>query len=103
MRRTLLGLSQYLYVVAHRLADYTLDVKVGSPTPTDLVRDAIEAQNRKFANAFPQGDAEAIGRLYTSDAKVIPPDAEIASGREAIAAFWKGVMTTAKSVSLKTE
>jgi ketosteroid isomerase-like protein len=92
----------YVYVVAHPAADYALDVRAASPTQADLVRDAIEAQNKKFADAFQRKDADAIGALYTSDAKVIPPNAEVVSGREAIAAFWKNQMAIMNTARLTT-
>lgn len=57
-----------------------------------MTRAAIESGNRAFIAAFLRGDARAVADLYTEDAKVIPPGGEIASGRPAIAAFWRSVM-----------
>ena len=41
--------------------------------------------------------------VYTEDAQVIPPGSEVASGRSAIAAFWRTVMDTGvKNLTLDT-
>ena len=57
-----------------------------------MIRAAIESGNRAFIAAFLRGDARAVADLYTEDARVIPPGGEIASGRPAIATFWRSVM-----------
>jgi uncharacterized protein (TIGR02246 family) len=49
----------------------------------------IERLNDKFAQAFNKGDAAAVASMYTQDAVVLPPGAEMAKGRSAIQAFWK--------------
>jgi uncharacterized protein (TIGR02246 family) len=70
---------------------------------SENVRAAVEAGNRAFAAAFAKGDSEAIARLYTEDGQVIPPGAPIASGRAALAAFWRGTIESGiKSVALET-
>jgi uncharacterized protein (TIGR02246 family) len=68
-----------------------------------MSRAAIESGNRAFIAAFLRGDAQAVADLYTEDAKVIPPGSEVASGRSAIAAFWRTVMdTVVKDLTLDT-
>lgn len=59
---------------------------------SDETRESIETTNRAFAAAFLRGDADAVAGLYTVDARLIPPGAEVVSGRPAIAAFWKGAI-----------
>ena len=59
-----------------------------------MTRAAIDSCNRAFIAAFLRGDAQAVADLYTEDAQVIPPGSEVASGRSAIAAFWRTVMDT---------
>lgn len=52
-------------------------------------RTAIDATNRRFEAAFNAGDpARAAREVYTADARVLPPDAPMVRGRDAIAAFW---------------
>jgi uncharacterized protein (TIGR02246 family) len=50
----------------------------------------IQSLNDKFAQAFNAGDATAVAALYTDDAVILPPGAEMMKGRSAIQAFWKG-------------
>jgi uncharacterized protein (TIGR02246 family) len=50
----------------------------------------IQGLNDRFAQAFNAGDAAAVAALYTEDAVILPPGAEMMKGRSAIQAFWKG-------------
>jgi uncharacterized protein (TIGR02246 family) len=52
------------------------------------IRAGIVATDREFMTAFAARDAAALGRLYTEDAAVLPPNAEPVPGREAITKFW---------------
>ncbi len=56
------------------------------------IRETINNINLKFAEAFKRGDAAAVAALYTSDARLLPPDAPMMSGTEAITKFWQGAM-----------
>jgi ketosteroid isomerase-like protein len=79
-----------------------LALLIAAGARADEFRDAVEAGNRAFKAAFLKGDATAVGELYTVDAKVIAPGAEVANGRAAIAAFWKAASAGAKDVVLTT-
>lgn len=48
------------------------------------VRRAIEHMNEQFAQAFNGKDFAAVAGFYTEDAILMPPNAEMAQGREAI-------------------
>ena len=50
----------------------------------------IQSLNDKFAQAFNKGDAAGVAALYTAEAVILPPGAEMMKGRSAIQAFWKG-------------
>jgi ketosteroid isomerase-like protein len=50
----------------------------------------IQSLNDKFAQAFNAGDAAAVAALYTDDAVILLPGAEMMKGKNAIRAFWKG-------------
>jgi uncharacterized protein (TIGR02246 family) len=52
-------------------------------------RATIEKLNDAWSAAFDKGDAAAVAALYTEDAYVLPPGAEIVKGRAAIEAFWR--------------
>ena len=45
--------------------------------------------NAAWAAAFNKGDASAVAAMYTEDAFVLPPGAEMVKGRAAIEAFWR--------------
>ena len=49
----------------------------------------IQKLDDKFAAAFNKGDAAAVAAMYTEDAYVLPPGADIVKGRNAIEALWR--------------
>jgi uncharacterized protein (TIGR02246 family) len=49
----------------------------------------IQTLNDQFAKAFNTGDIAAVAAHYTEDAVVLPPEAELVMGRNAILTFWK--------------
>jgi uncharacterized protein (TIGR02246 family) len=64
----------------------------------------IAKSNAKLEAAVKAGDAAAIGALYTSDALVLAPDQEIATGRAGAEKVFGGMLKAgAKNVSLHTE
>jgi len=50
---------------------------------------AIEKLNDAWTAAFNKGDAAAVAAMYTEDAYVLPPGAEMVKGRTGIEAFWR--------------
>ncbi|MBV9689650.1 MAG: SgcJ/EcaC family oxidoreductase [Ktedonobacteraceae bacterium] len=67
------------------------------------VRAAIEANNRKFGQAFHHRDAAAVAALYSENAHILPPGSEMMQGRAAIQAFWQAQMDSGvKEVELET-
>ena len=50
----------------------------------------IMAANEKFMAAYSNG-AAAMGDLYTADAQLFPPNADIVKGSQAIGGMWKSV------------
>ncbi len=57
-----------------------------------MVQQAIEETNTQFCEAVNRGDAAAVAALYAEDAKLLPPNTEMVSGRQAIQAFWEGAL-----------
>ena len=57
-----------------------------------MVQQAIEETNTQFCEAVNRGDAAAVAALYAEDAKLLPPNSEMVSGRQAIQAFWEGAL-----------
>ncbi|QJW92307.1 DUF4440 domain-containing protein [Spirosoma taeanense] len=50
----------------------------------------IMAANQKFMEAYQKG-ATTLTSLYTTDARLLPPNSEPVQGASAIGDFWKGV------------
>jgi uncharacterized protein (TIGR02246 family) len=54
------------------------------------IREKIINANKGFVEAFNKGDVDAAMEIYTENATILPPGAEIIKGKESITAFWKG-------------
>ena len=51
---------------------------------------SIDETNRRFVDTFNAGDpGRAAQEVYTRNARVLPPDAPVIEGREAIIEFWR--------------
>lgn len=65
-----------------------------------------EAMNR-FENAWNNHDATALAQVYTLDARLMPPDSPMITGRDAIGNYWKtryeGGLTHIKLSPVSTE
>lgn len=69
----------------------------------DEARTIVEARNAEFERLFAAGEAmELATQLYTTNGRIVPPDAPDQVGADAIAAYWTGGMTVIGSVDLKT-
>ena len=67
-------------------------------------RTVIEANTKQFIEAFNRGDAAAVAKMYVVEARVLPPNAQMVSGRANIQTFWQGAISAGlKMVSLETE
>ena len=76
---------------------------VSSPGFAQQATSEIEKANTKFEQAFNSGDSAAVAQMYTENAAVLPPDAEMAQGRAAIQNFWQGAIQGGiKNLSLKS-
>ena len=53
---------------------------------------AIKAANKVLAATFKAGDATASAACYTKTAKVLPANAPVQKGHNAIRKFWQGAM-----------
>ncbi len=61
-----------------------------SPT---TVQEALRATNQIFEEeVVRQRNFQALERVYTEDARILPPGAPMVSGREAIIEFWKSAI-----------
>lgn len=55
-------------------------------------RSAIEETNAQFTAALGRGDIASVAALYTDDAIVMAPNAEMMRGRQAIKALFDGLI-----------
>ena len=71
------------------------------PQQEQRVPAAIAEAHRRLEQAFNRGDAAAVATLYTEDATLLPPGADILSGRRAAQARWQAAYDTgARNLSL---
>jgi uncharacterized protein (TIGR02246 family) len=62
----------------------------------------IEAVERKFMDGVAAGDAAAVAALYTENARLMPPNSELAEGKAAIQAVFQAFVDMgAKSLKLE--
>jgi uncharacterized protein (TIGR02246 family) len=67
------------------------------------VRQAVEAGNATFMDAFNRGDAAAVATFYTDPATLMPPNSGMIRGRQGIQDFWQaGIQGGMKDLSLTT-
>jgi len=68
-----------------------------------MVTQGTSATSRQFEEAFARGDAAACAAVYTDDAKILPPDSPVLTGKEAAQALWQSFIDMGvKRVSLQT-
>ena len=68
-----------------------------------MVEQVIKEGTKKFVEAFDRGDAAAVADGYTEDAKLLPPNMEMVSGKQAIQAFWESAREMGvRSINLET-
>jgi ketosteroid isomerase-like protein len=67
-----------------------------------LDKATIEKMNAGFTAAFNSGDFASAAELYSEDAYVLPPGAEIVRGRGSIQSFWAKASETVGDVNLTT-
>jgi len=63
-----------------------------SPSVAQTTAGEIEKAKQQFVQALNEGDAEMVARMYTERAMVLPPEAEMIEGREAIQNYWRSVI-----------
>lgn len=64
----------------------------------------IQKTNRIFEAAVANRDVDPLDRVYTQNARILPPGAEMVVGRENIKNFWRSAIATmgVKAVKLQT-
>lgn len=55
-------------------------------------QDEIKAGTAEWVKQYNAGNAAGVAALYTDDAKLMPPNSDFVTGREAMSATFKGMM-----------
>jgi len=55
-------------------------------------RDLVQERNQIFMEAYKNMDSAGMAKLYTADAKLLPPNSETVEGSENLESFWKATM-----------
>ena len=63
----------------------------------------IQQTNRIFEEAARNRNIDDLERVYTANARILPPGAEMISGRENIKSFWRGAIETMNIASVKLQ
>jgi ketosteroid isomerase-like protein len=73
-------------------------------SPSTVLKAFRETNSIFESEVVAKGNVAALDRVYTSNARILPPGAEMISGRENIKTFWKGAIDTlgVKAVRLET-
>ncbi len=67
-----------------------------------MATQSMSSTNRQFEEAFARGDAAGCAAVYSEDAKILPPDSPVLTGRQAGQEVWQSVIDMGvKSVSLQ--
>ncbi len=68
-----------------------------------MVTQGISATNRQFEEALARGDAAGCAAVYTEEARIMPPDSPVQTGRQAAQQVWQSVIDIGVTgVSLQT-
>src|SRR5215813_10755511 len=100
-RRKYLGSNQPEGTTMRRIA-LAIAFIAGLVAPALAQKPDIEAANGKWIELFNKSDFAGIASLYTEDATALPPGAAMVTGREAIAAMWKGFAEQVSNPKLTT-
>jgi ketosteroid isomerase-like protein len=84
------------------VGSYTNTKKERSVNQIGDLRSEIESQVEGFLAAFHRRDAAGVAAHYTEGARLLPPNAEMITGRQGIQAVWQGMMDSGvKEASLE--
>lgn len=63
----------------------------------------IQQTNRIFEEVATNRNIDSLDRVYTTNARILPPSAEMISGRENIKSFWRSAIEKMNIASVKLE
>jgi ketosteroid isomerase-like protein len=68
-----------------------------------MIQDLRETNRIFEEEVVLKGNYDALDRVYTADARILPPGADMIAGREAIKGFWKAAIAAMNVASGKLE
>ncbi len=73
-------------------------------TTATSMKEAVAQANAQFVERMNGGDIPGACEVYTENARILPPGADMVVGKSAIAEFWAGAIEAfgVKTVSLET-
>jgi len=71
----------------------------GIPALSDIKRGMAETNNLFNTEVFARQNFDALDKIYTTDARILPPGAPLISGRAAIKKFWSDMVKGAHAKS----
>jgi uncharacterized protein (TIGR02246 family) len=76
---------------------------LASPCVAETATGEIEKAHQQYLEALNEGDAVMLASMSTEHAILLPPNAEMIEGREAIKEYWRSVFTAGlKDLSVRT-
>jgi ketosteroid isomerase-like protein len=66
-------------------------------------KDQIEEASKAWMKAFEARDAGRLSSVYGEDGTLLPPNADLIQGTEAIMNFWKGLLDTGATIQLDNQ
>ena len=70
------------------------------PSTLDQIKRAMQSTNNLFnAEVFGKRNFAALNDIYTRNARILPPGAQMISGQEAIRKFWSDLVQSANAKS----
>lgn len=80
----------------------TASANMAPPSPMERAEDEVRNADAALIEAVAKKDVDAAVAFYAEDATVLPPDAPMLEGRDAIKAFWTD-FTKVPGISLTTQ
>ena len=75
-------------------------MSASAQTTLGQIRAAMAVTNELFnTQVFSKRNFEALDKIYTADARILPPGAAMISGRTAIKEFWSNLIESANAMS----
>jgi ketosteroid isomerase-like protein len=89
----------------HALAVFAAALVLGlaGPVLAKNSKDQIDEAAKVWINAFEARDAGRVSSVYGEDGMILPPNADLIQGTEAIMNFFKGMLDTGATLQLENQ